>query len=262
VISLTAPNPGPKTLGGTLTYVVGTNPAYVIDPGPQLSSYQAALASWVDRTKRNVAGILLTHSHPDHAPGARLLGELLSAPIWASAEMRNDVARELGIDHRFDGRVFPVEEDSLQVIDTPGHSFDHVSFWLKRARILFAGDVILGRGSTLVAPPDGDMALYMKTLERIRALEPLIIAPGHGPLVTHPAVKIEEYIAHRRQRELEIRDALLSGPKTVEGLVAHIYADVSPELRELAYGSVLSQLQKLQDEGIVARCAPSLWTKL
>jgi glyoxylase-like metal-dependent hydrolase (beta-lactamase superfamily II) len=253
VVMFTAPNPGPKTLEGTHTFVVGHAPAYVIDPGPESEVYVTALSRWLSETGRQVNGILLSHSHPDHAPGARLLRALLGAPIWASPETAADLADALGVDHRFDGRAFPVEGDELRIFPSPGHTLDHVGFWLPLSRLLFAGDVILGQGSTVVMPPEGDMALYMHSLASMRELQPTLIAPGHGPMIFDPIPKIDEYLAHRRQREEQILETLGRGPNTVEGLVSQIYIDVAPELKELAGGSVAAQLQKLEKEGRVDR---------
>jgi glyoxylase-like metal-dependent hydrolase (beta-lactamase superfamily II) len=191
-----------------------------------------------------------------------MLHEQLGAPIWAAPQMMADVAATLGVESRVEGRTVPIGGDVLHVIYTPGHAFDHVSFWLPRARILFAGDVILGRGSTLVTPPEGDMASYMRTLDEMKQLNPRIIAPGHGPLILDPAAKIDEYAAHRRQREQQVLAALAEKPDSAEGLVARIYVDVSPELHELARGSVTAQLKKLEDEGrveVIGGSSTSTW---
>jgi glyoxylase-like metal-dependent hydrolase (beta-lactamase superfamily II) len=142
-----------------------------------------------------------------------------------------------------------VNGDVLRVIATPGHAPDHVAFWLERGRVLFAGDTILGQGSALVAPPEGDMAAYMRSLERIRKLGPRIIAPGHGPLILDPNAKIDEYVRHREQREAQLLEALQRGPATVEELVRKIYVDVDPTLHGLAAQSVRAQLAKLRMEG-------------
>lgn len=246
VVMFTAPNPGPKTLEGTHTFVVGRDQTYIIDPGPYLPSYQDFLAEWLINNRRRPLAILLTHGHPDHASGAAHLKNLLSIPIWCSAAMADDQARQLGVDKRFeDGRSFQLEGNTLCVIASPGHAPDHVAFWLERARILFSGDTILGQGSTLIAPPEGDMAAYMDTLEAMRRLRPRLIAPGHGPIVTDPQAKIEEYIQHRCEREAQLLRVLAQGPVGEEELVARVYTDVDPSLRSLARGSVQAQLAKL-----------------
>lgn len=146
----TAPNSGPKTLEGTHTFVVGREEAYILDPGPAIERYQAQLADWVVHSSVRARGILLTHGHPDHAPGASLLKRMLSLPVIASPEMGSASAEQAGVDRRFStGEVFRVDDDTLRVIPAPGHSGDHAVFWLETSRILFSGDAILGRGTTL-----------------------------------------------------------------------------------------------------------------
>ena len=254
VVKFTAPNPGPKTLDGTNTYIVGRDQAYVIDPGPALPSYQQFLAGWLTKNGCAPKGILLTHAHPDHAPGAALLRDLLTAPVWHSAHpgMAANHTIEPSNDFR-DNQEFAVDADTLHAIPTPGHSPDHVAFWLRQSRILFTGDTILGSGSTLIAPPEGDMAAYMRSLAAIRQLKPRTIAPGHGPLVLDPKSKIDEYITHRQEREAQLLDALRQGPATIVELVTRIYTDVDPSLHDLAAGSVEAQLVKLAKEGKVTK---------
>lgn len=250
VVMFTAPNPGPKTLSGTHTYLVGRESAYVIDPGPEIGEYQTSLANWIHQDGTQVKALLLTHSHPDHAPGARLLGNLLGVPVLSSASMPAETARALGSDALLeDGVHLPVDGDVLEVIATPGHAPDHIALWLRNARLLFAGDTILGEGTSLIAPPEGDMRLYMQTLGRLALLEPLSIAPGHGPVVLDARAKIEEYLSHRREREAQIVEALKAGPATIEELVRRVYATVDPKLQPLAAGSVQAQLLKLEAEG-------------
>ncbi len=249
VFMFTAPNPGPKTLEGTHTYIVGHD-AYVIDPGPDLPPYLEALAAWLRQTGRSPRGILLTHGHPDHAPGAARLKAILDVPVWSSARMLAEDSLRAGVDRVFEeDHVFAADDDILHVIPAPGHAFDHVCFWLPKAAILFAGDTILGQGTTLVAPPEGDMLDYMATLERLQALDARIIAPGHGPIVESPREKFDEYIGHRRAREAQLLQILAKGPKTVTELVTEAYADVDPRLHGLARGSVEAQLIKLLKEG-------------
>ncbi len=255
VVRITAPNPGPKTLTGTHCYIVGgADACYIIDPGPDIEDYQRALEIFVKRSARRPLAIMLTHGHPDHAPGAARLAPMLGVPILASALLDTHYfATVPEFTVVADGDRFPIQGDTLVALTSPGHSEDHLAFWLETARILFAGDTILGQGTSLVAPPEGNMAEYMQTLERLRALDARLIAPGHGPIVTNPGAKIDEYVLHRLQREAQIVRALQRGPETVDNLVATIYVGIDPGLHELAAGSVLAQLAKLEEEGSVQR---------
>lgn len=261
VTMFTAPNPGPMTLEGTNTYVVGRDMAYIIDPGPNISSYIEALAARLRETASSVAGILLTHGHPDHTPGAAGLSRILGGvPVWASAAMAGDIAHVAAVDHRFGARQrFQTDGDTLETLATPGHSRDHVAFWLPKSRILFVGDTILGQGSSVIAPPDGDMALYMRTLAELQALAPEIIAPGHGPIITDSKCKISEYIAHRNDREQQILDVLQQGPAHLDDLVKRIYVDTDPRLLDFARASLEAQLIKLEGEKRVRRTSCDYW---
>lgn len=252
VLMFTVPNPGPKTLDGTHTYALGRSETYVIDPGPDLQEYLENLSHYLETNGHVVEGILLSHGHPDHAPGAKRLASLLGVPIWTSSATPDDEAREAGVTHRFSpDSEFPVDGDVVRVLPTPGHKPDHVAFWLEASRILFSGDSILGEGSTLIAPPEGDMFEYMHSLDVMQALQPRLIAPGHGPSVVDPIAKIEEYRQHRKEREAQLLEALRIGPASPEELVRRVYADLSPAVLKLARGSVQAQLDKLQREGRV-----------
>lgn len=254
VIMTTAPNPGPKTLSGTHTYIVGTDPAYIIDPGPEIGVYQHALATYfrANSPRLRAAAILLSHGHPDHAPGALTLSGLLGVPVYGSGLMSREQALASGVRRPYRrNETFRLSDTVMRVLPTPGHSADQVAFWLPDARILFSGDTVLGQGSTLVAPPEGDMQAYMQSLEHLRALEPRIILPGHGPPITSPDSKLVEYLAHRRERERQLIEALRSGPLTASELVATVYGDTEQSLHDLAQGSVLAQLEKLIRESRV-----------
>lgn len=250
VLMFTAPNPGPKTLEGTHTYVVGTSDCYLIDPGPANRNYGEALAGWLRAHGCRVGSILLTHGHPDHAQGALFLSDLLGTPIRAPANLdRSYLTDRLDTIPLVDGEALPVDGDLLRVFATPGHSADHVAFFLSAARILFSGDTILGRGTSVIAPPEGSMTDYMNTLARLQLLHARLIAPGHGPLIDDPARKIEEYRLHRLEREEQILQALSRTPRTVDDLVVEVYTAIDPSLRVLAAASVQAHLEKLLGEG-------------
>jgi glyoxylase-like metal-dependent hydrolase (beta-lactamase superfamily II) len=242
ITRILAPNPGPFTLEGTNTWIVGSGPSIVIDPGPDDQEHLRAVARQAPRTK----AIVLTHHHPDHAPGAPRLSDLTGAPVLAFRP-------EPGEQRLRDGEVVEAGAVRLRTVHTPGHTQDHVVFLEESSLALFTGDAVLGRGTGIVDPPEGDMALYLKSLSRMLALAPRVIYPGHGPAVWSPAEKLREYVAHRRMREEQVVEGLGGEPRTPEELVVAIYADVPPELHPAAARSVLAHLVKLEREGRAVR---------
>lgn len=248
-----APNPGPKTLQGTNCYVVGRRQVYIIDPGPQDERHLADIAAWLVASGKSALAILLTHGHPDHAQGAAALANSLSVPIWAAnTETYPLYAAPEHLPLRPDA-VMKLNGDTLRVIPTPGHTPDSVSYFLEDAGMVFTGDTVLGHGSTIVAPPEGDMAAYMVSLDVLYHLPAKTLAPGHGPIVDAALAKLREYIEHRRMRESQLVQALAAGPSTVPALVTRLYIDTPSELRRLAEGSVLAGLKKLEREHVVRR---------
>lgn len=245
---IVAPNPGPKTLTGTNTYLVGAYHAILIDPGPFLPEHLQAVAR---RFGGRIDSMVLTHGHPDHADGASYLASMLDVPVWMSSEVKDEVRQAISNAHTLKPRqIFWAGDCRLATILAPGHSGDHVCFLVEPSRILLSGDTILGSGSTLIAPPDGDMVAYMRTLARLLSLQATVIAPGHGPLVYNPDAKIREYITHRLMREREIVSALAL-PATSSQLVDRVYGQLAPEIRHLALMSVEAQLDKLRLEEVV-----------
>lgn len=243
VLRVLAPNPGPFTLEGTNTWIVGTPPSLVIDPGPDDPDHLRAVLE----EAREIAAILLTHRHPDHAPGAASLARLARAPVYAFRPERY----ELGL---VDRRAVESGAVRLVAIYTPGHSSDHIAFWEEEGRLLFTGDAVLGRGTSIVSPPDGDMGAYQHSLEVMRDLGPGVIYPGHGPVVFDAERKLREYIAHRIERERQVLRALAAGMTRAEDLVPSIYGREIPEdMYPAAARSVLAHLLKLEREGRVAR---------
>ncbi len=221
---LTAPNPSPMTLDGTNTYVVGRDPAVVIDPGPDDSGHIEAVREAAER-RGGIGTVLLTHAHGDHSDGVESLG-VEPTPVS-------------------DGETVA----GLQAIATPGHAEEHFCFLLGKA--CFTGDLILGEGSTIVGPRDtgGSLLDYMRSLERLQELDLEVLYPGHGPEVDDPQAKIAEYIEHRLMRERRLVAALDRGERSRTALLAQVWDDVPAELRGPAAIAMEAHLEKLQDEG-------------
>jgi glyoxylase-like metal-dependent hydrolase (beta-lactamase superfamily II) len=216
----------------------------VIDPGPDDESHLALVAETADP----VAAILLTHHHPDHAPGAASLAELTGAHVLTFDPGPGEAPV-------VDGEVIEAGSVSLMAMHTPGHTPDHVVFADESTRSLFTGDVVLGRGTSVVDPPEGDLVLYLRSLRLMLARAPGRLHPGHGPVVEDGTGKIREYLAHRERREQQVIRGLAGAPKTPAELVPAIYAEYPAELHPVAARSVLAHLIKLEGEGRVVRIA-------
>ena len=242
VFRVLAPNPGPFTLEGTNTWVIGSNPSAVIDPGPELPDHIRLVA----RAAEPVGAILVTHGHPDHAPGAVQLAEETGAPVLAMAPGPKQ-------DRLRDEQMIEAGGVRLRCVKTPGHATDHAAFYDAESGALFTGDAVLGRGTTVINPPDGDLTAYLRSLDRMRNLRPRTIYPGHGPTVFDGPDKLREYTEHRAMREEQVITAIRDGDTTIGAMVPIIYAEYPTELHELAARQVLAQLIKLEREGRVAR---------
>ena len=233
VRDIVAPNPGPFTLDGTRTYLLGDSA--VLDPGPAIESHIDALRAAMP----NLRTILITHRHGDHAPAAVPLKRMTGARIVAP----DGVLDETDVIVRGGETV-----EDLEVIPTPGHTAEHVCF-LSKAGDLFTGDTILGAGTTAIFPPDGNMGDYLRSLQTLRARNPRRIYPAHGPTRDDAVALIDEYIAHRLQREQQILDALAAGARTIPDMRRRIYAGLDPRLEKAAEVQIGAHLIKLQEDG-------------
>ena len=242
-----APNPGPMTLDGTNTWVLlepGSTDAVVIDPGPLDEGHLHRVLDQVAAQGARVAQTILTHGHLDHAESAGRFAELTGAPVRAVGRGHDDLG---------DGDVIRVGGLELRVVATPGHTSDSLSFALPADHALLTGDTVLGRGTTVVAHPDGELAAYLASLERIAALtgggDVTAILPGHGPVVPDAAAMVAFYQAHRRERLEQVRQALAEGAQGVEDVVERVYAAVPREVWPAARLSVAAQLEYLRHVG-------------
>ena len=231
-----APNPGPYTGPGTNTWLVDAGPVVVvIDPGPDDEAHLAAIERALKAA--TVGVVLVTHSHPDHLP----LAERFAAKHRVSVRRFPELA---------DGDVVRAGTVNLTALHTPGHSRDHLAFWVPGDRALFTGDLVLGQGSSMVTYPEGDVAAYLRSLTRLIALNPAILFPGHWDPVTEAVAKLEEYRAHRLDREAQVRVALEHGAGTLGELTRRVYGpDLGDDLTRAAEMTMRAHLQKLVDEG-------------
>lgn len=238
---ITAPNPGPYTLDGTRTYLLGE--FAIIDPGPPIDSHVAALRLAMPRLRY----IFITHRHADHAPAAPMLKRATGARIIAPREVLSDAE----VDERVaGGERIDTGETTLEVIPTPGHTDEHVCY-LTSDGDLFTGDTILGTGTTTIFPPDGHMARYLDSLRTLRSRAPRRIYPAHGPVREDAIPLIDEYIAHRLERERQVLDAVDHGAATLEEMRQRIYPDLDPRLHGAAEIQISAHLIKLREEGRV-----------
>jgi glyoxylase-like metal-dependent hydrolase (beta-lactamase superfamily II) len=211
------------TLAGTNTYLYGSDPCTVIDPGPNDARHLDAVRVAAE-ARGGIGLVLLTHSHGDHAAGADRLGI--------------DAVRPVGGE----------EHGGLRALATPGHAADHVCF-LTADGVCFSGDLVLGEGSTFVPPDGGSLAAYMDSLRLLQAEPVELICPGHGPWVTDPVAKLAEYVEHREMRERRLLAALDRGERSKEALLAHAWSDVPDQMRPAAALVMEAHLQKLEAEG-------------
>lgn len=234
--TLLAPNASAMTLDGTRTYVVGGRRVAVIDPGPDDSTHLEAIAT---ATAGADTVILLTHQHPDHAAGADALGRLIRAPVRSAAAGTLD-----------DGDVIPTDAGALHALATPGHTIDHVALHWPSESAIFVGDLMMGGLDTaLVAPPEGNLADYLSSLDRLDALDAAVLYPAHGPAFTDAGAAIERYRLHRTNRLNQVRQALTAGARDRDALLTAVYGDQVPaELQDFARAALDAYVEFLSAE--------------
>ena len=256
---LLADNPSPFTEKGTQTYIVGEGEVAVIDPGPELGTHVGAILAATEGER--IGAILCTHTHRDHSPASRPLAAATGAPIIGCPPLaiEDDGPRA---DAAFDFDYVPdrsLEEGerisgdgwTLEAVATPGHTSNHLCFALAGTGILFTGDHVMGWSTTVVSPPDGDMTLYMASLDRLLAREDRIYFPAHGRPVDKPHAHVRALIAHRRMRERQILAKLEAGEGRIPAMVETMYRDIDPRLHPAAGRSVLAHLVDLERRGMV-----------
>ncbi|MDP2290287.1 MAG: MBL fold metallo-hydrolase [Actinomycetota bacterium] len=276
-----ANNPSKFTYHGTGTYIVGSGDVAVVDPGPALDSHRDALIAALDGER--VRAILVTHCHSDHSPLAAWLRDYSGAPTVAfgphrvdpdwveddtpdepdadelAAEAAGEAKVEESLDLAFDPDVRVVDDEiaafgtgwTLRAVHTPGHTSNHMCYFLEEEQALFSGDHIMGWSTTVIGPPDGNMRDYFASLQRVRDLAPAVLWPTHGSPVTDTAPFIDEFVQHRLAREAAVLAAVRGGTTMVPDMVRLLYVGVDEKLHKAAGRSVLAHLIKLVDDGLV-----------
>jgi glyoxylase-like metal-dependent hydrolase (beta-lactamase superfamily II) len=253
-------NPSAFTFRGTNTYIIGRGEVAVLDPGPVDAAHLEAILAAL-RGER-VTQVIVSHTHRDHSPGARALAAATGAPMLGFApHMTPAAGGGEGGDHDFipdirvpDGGTIEGGDWRLTALHTPGHCGNHLCFALEGTGLLFSADHVMSWSTSVVSPPDGDMAAYMRSLARLQAREDHMLLPGHGPAITEPGPFLAALAAHRREREERVVAALgAKGQATAAELVGPVYGPLDPRLVGAAGRSLLSHLIKLEAEGVVRR---------
>ncbi|AWK10384.1 MBL fold metallo-hydrolase [Streptomyces spongiicola] len=252
-INVLAPNPSAMTLDGTNTWIVAepdSDLAVVVDPGPLDQGHLRNVVATAEKAGKRIALTLLTHGHPDHAEGAARFAELTGTKVRAL-----DPALRLGDEGLAAGDVIRTGGLELRVVPTPGHTADSLCFHLAADQAVLTGDTVLGRGTTVVAHPDGRLGDYLDSLRRLRSLTVddgvHTVLPGHGPVLEDAQGAVEYYLAHRASRLAQIETAVENGYRSAADVVAHVYADVDRSLWPAAELSVRAQLEYLREHGLI-----------
>ena len=259
VARVLAHNPSAFTYYGTQTYLIGQRELAVVDPGPDLPEHLDALEAAIGG--RHVAAIMCTHTHRDHSPAAGPLAERTGAPVIGCAPLALETVGPRA-DASFDGGYAPdrvlgdgealeIDGGAIIAVATPGHTSNHLCFAYGDA--LFSGDHVMGWSTTVVVPPDGDMAAYMQSLEKLRHREDRVYYPAHGPAVTNPQQYVRHLLGHRMQREKQILRLVGERPHAIPDIVANAYPGLDPRLVTAAGGSVFAHLLDLERRGLVER---------
>jgi glyoxylase-like metal-dependent hydrolase (beta-lactamase superfamily II) len=257
---IVARNPSPFTFRGTGTYVIGSGEVAVIDPGPDLAEHVEALLAGL--AGERVTHILITHTHRDHSPAAAALKAATGAPTWGFGPHAGGVRGEPGVEEGGDWDFVPdfsVRDGEriagrgwrFEAVHTPGHTSNHLCFGLEGSGILFSGDHVMGWSTSVISPPDGDMAAYMASLDKLLGRPDTVYWPTHGAAIGEPKRHVRAFIAHRREREAGILDCLSAGVEHIGAIVERLYIGLQPGLRRAAGRSVQAHLIDLVERGIV-----------
>ena len=263
-----ANNPSPFTFKGTGTYIVGRGAVAVIDPGPDMDDHVAALLRALEG--ETVSHILVTHTHLDHSPAAAALKAATGARTYGFGPHGSGRAEESdlgpveeGGDREFVPDIAMRGGDTvggpgwrIEAVETPGHTSNHLCFALPEEKTLFTGDHVMGWSTSVIAPPDGDMAAYMRSLDKLLKRDDATYWPTHGPAIPDPKPYVASFVAHRRERAAAILDRLKAGDRTIPEIVASVYRGLDPRLFKAAERSVLAHLIELRERGAVAADGP------
>ena len=253
---IVAPNPGMMTGSGTNSYILGERSLAVVDPGPAIDSHiEALLAACGDRLR----WIMVTHTHPDHSPAAKVLAAATGAQLMGNT-LADDGHQDTSFvsDHSFvDGERFATDEFSLLALHTPGHVGNHFCFLIEEDGLLLTGDHLMNGSTVVIIPPHGDMRAYLDSLQKLLDHPLRFLGPGHGDIMPDPLAVVRQTMEHRRWRERKLLECLAAagGEATMDALLPTVYDDVDPRLHPMAKLSLWAHLIKLRHDGLVVENA-------